>query len=37
MEFNNIYNKDAIIAIDELQEESVDLIFTDPPYKLVGG
>lgn len=37
MELNKIYNKDSILAIDELEDESIDMIFTDPPYKLVAG
>lgn len=37
MELNKIYNKDAIVALDELSDESIDMIFTDPPYKLIGG
>ena len=37
LELNKIYNKDTIIALDEIDEESIDMIFTDPPYKLVGG
>lgn len=37
MELNKIYNKDTIVALDEISNESIDMIFTDPPYKLIGG
>jgi site-specific DNA-methyltransferase (adenine-specific) len=28
----NIYKKDALIFLDEIESSSVDMIFTDPPY-----
>jgi DNA modification methylase len=37
LEFNNIYNLDAIEGLKEIPENSIDLVFTDPPYKLVAG
>lgn len=37
LEINNLYNIDAIEGINLLEDNSVDMIFTDPPYKLVGG
>lgn len=32
MELNVLYNKDSLVAIKEMQNESIDLILTDPPY-----
>lgn len=37
MEINKIYNMDGIEGIKQLKPNSVDLVFTDPPYKLTGG
>lgn len=37
MEINKIYNEDCIKEIDKIENESIDMIFTDPPYKLVTG
>ena len=34
MEFNTIYNKDCIEGMKELPDNSIDLIFADPPYNL---
>lgn len=37
MKINNIYNKDCIKVMNEdIEEESIDLIFADPPYNLSG-
>lgn len=29
-----LYNKDCLVVLDELEENSVDMIFADPPYML---
>lgn len=34
---NNIYNADAIEAMENMEEKSVDLIVVDPPYKTITG
>lgn len=34
---SKIINKDCLIALKEFQDESIDLVVTDPPYKLVQG
>lgn len=37
MNINQIYNEDCLIGIKRIPDESVDLIVTDPPYKLTSG
>lgn len=37
MELNKIHNTNAIEGLKQIELESVDLMFTDPPYKLVAG
>lgn len=37
MQFNKIYLGDAYKLIKELPDKSIDLIYTDPPYEIVGG
>lgn len=37
LELNKIYNEDCLIGINNIDNDSLDMIFTDPPYKLVGG
>ena len=37
IELNKIHNMDAIKGLKEINNNSIDLIFTDPPYKLIGG
>ena len=37
MKLNKIYNIDAIKGLKQLEVNSIDLLFTDPPYKLTGG
>lgn len=39
IEKNNIYNRDALMAMDEMIENGiqVDLLLTDPPYKTISG
>ena len=32
LELNNIYNEDAILGLQQIQDESIDLIIADPPY-----
>ena len=32
--FNKIYNEDCVVGIDKIQDSSIDLILTDPPYCL---
>ena len=34
LETNRIYNKDCIVGMQEMDENSVDLIIADPPYNL---
>lgn len=37
MELDNIYNIDCLAGLKEMQDESVDLVLCDPPYRLSGG
>jgi len=37
MEKNKIYNMDCIQGMKTLPDKSIDMIFTDPPYKLIAG
>lgn len=37
LELNRIYQQNAIEGLKLIPENSIDLIFTDPPYKLIGG
>lgn len=32
LQFNNIYNEDAISGLKQVQDESIDLLIADPPY-----
>ena len=32
MELNKIYNEDCLITLSKMEDESVDLIVTSPPY-----
>lgn len=34
LELNNIYNRDCYQAIKEIEDKSIDLIITDPPYDI---
>ena len=36
MEFNQIYNTDALEGLKQLDENSIDAIISDPPYQLTG-
>jgi len=36
MEENKIYNMDCLKGLKEIKDESVSLIFADPPYNLIG-
>lgn len=35
MELNRIYNMDCLAGMKEMPDESVDLVVTDPPYKIM--
>ena len=37
MEINKIYNVDAIVALKELKDNSIDLVVTDCPYSVISG
>ena len=37
LELNKVHNIDAIEGLKQIQLDSVDMIFTDPPYKLTSG
>ena len=37
MELNKIYLGDCYELIKQMQDKSVDLIVTDPPYEIIGG
>lgn len=37
MEINKIYNVDAIVALKELEDSSIDLVVTDCPYSVISG
>lgn len=37
IEFNKIYNDDCMEILKGFKDESVDLIVTDPPYKVISG
>ncbi len=37
LELNKIHNIDTIKGLKLIPENSINLVFTDPPYKLVGG
>ena len=32
MELNKIYNEDCLITLSNMEDESVDLVVTSPPY-----
>ena len=32
LQFNNIYNKDAVEGLKQIRDESIDLLIADPPY-----
>lgn len=34
MELNKIYNEDCLVGMENIESSSVDLIVTDPPYKI---
>lgn len=36
-ELNTLYNQDCLIGMKELPPESIDLVVTDCPYRIVGG
>ena len=37
MQLNTIYNEDCLVGMKRIPDESVDLVVTDPPYKIIGG
>jgi len=37
LELNKIYNEDYLIGIKNIKDNFIDLVITDPPYKLVAG
>ena len=37
MKLNTIYNEDCLEGMKRIPDESVDLVVTDPPYKIIGG
>ncbi len=37
IELNRIYNEDCLEGMKRIPDGSVDLVLTDPPYKLIGG
>ena len=37
METNVLYNKDCLKGMQEIPDESIDLVVTDCPYKIVAG
>ena len=37
MEVNVIYNEDCLLTMKRMADKSVDLVLTDPPYKVISG
>ena len=37
MEINKIYNMDCLEGMKEIEDGSIDLVITDPPYKIITG
>ncbi len=37
METNIIYNEDCFIGVKRIEDKSVDLVITDPPYEFKQG
>ena len=37
LEVNKIYNMDCLEGMKYIEDKSIDLVITDPPYKLVQG
>lgn len=37
MKTNVIYNEDCLEGMKRMPDKSVDLVVTDPPYKIIGG
>jgi len=37
MELNKIYNMDCLIGMKDIPDKSIDLIVTDPPYRVISG
>lgn len=37
MELDKIYNEDCFVGLDKVEDKSIDLVLTDPPYLFVKG
>ena len=37
VKLNTIYNEDCLEGMKRIPDESIDLVVTDPPYKIIGG
>ena len=37
MKLNTIYNEDCLEGMKRIPDESIDVVVTDPPYKIIGG
>ena len=37
MQLNNIYNQDCLVGMKDIQDESIDLVCSDVPYRIIGG
>lgn len=37
VKLNTIYNEDCMEGMKRISDESIDLVVTDPPYKIIGG
>ena len=37
VKLNTIYNEDCLEGMKRISDESIDLVVTDPPYKIIGG
>ena len=37
VKLNTIYNEDCLVGMKRISDESIDLVVTDPPYKIIGG
>ena len=37
LEINRIYNQDCLEGLKQIEDESIDLCVTDPPYKVISG
>lgn len=37
LELNQIYNEDCLVGMKSISDNSIDLVVTDPPYKIISG